>query len=308
MPAELFGEDHKFLPRPEILTFEEITRLTRLFVGLGARKLRVTGGEPLVRAELPKLIRSLSEIPGVEDLALTTNGSLLPLHAGKLADAGLRRVTVSLDALDEEVFRQTSGSPHPPSRVLQGIEAAAAAGMGPIKVNCVVQRGVNEDEIVPLARHFRGTGHILRFIEFMDVGTRNRWELTKVVSAKEIIERIQAEFALEPVGANYDGEVARRWRYVDGAGEIGVITSVTNPFCSGCTRARLTADGELVTCLFANSGLDLKQPLRDGADDEELLRLIRGTWGGRRDRYSEERAAIGKAERPERIEMYRVGG
>ena len=228
------------LPKPEILTFEEITRLARLFVGLGARKLRVTGGEPLVRAELPKLIEALAGIEGVDDLALTTNGFLLRAHAAALAEAGLRRVTVSLDSLDPEIFRRMSGSPHDPQRVLEGIDAAGAAGLGPIKVNCVVQRGVNDAAIVELARHFHGSGHVLRFIEFMDVGTRNGWELAEVVPAEEILERIDAELPLEPLEPGYPGEVARRWRYRDGGGEIGVITSV-----SGVWRRREDRYSEL---------------------------------------------------------------
>jgi cyclic pyranopterin phosphate synthase len=307
MPAELFGERHAFLPKPEILTFEEIARLARVFVDLGARKLRVTGGEPLVRAELPVLIRALAGIPGVEDLALTTNGFLLAAHARALADAGLHRVTVSLDSLDPATFRRLSGSPQGPQRVLAGIAAAAAAGLGPLKINCVVQRGENDAEVVALARHFRGSGHVLRFIEFMDVGTRNVWELGRVVPAREILERIDAVFPLEPAEPNYPGEVARRWRYRDGAGEIGAIASVTRPFCGGCTRARLTAEGRLVTCLFASEGRDLKGPLRAGADDEELRALVLGRWRARDDRYSEERAASG-ADRRGRVEMYQVGG
>ena len=310
MPADVFGERYAFLPRPEILRFEEIERLARLFVGLGARKLRVTGGEPLVRAQLPRLIARLASIPGVTDLALTTNGFLLPAHARALADAGLSRVTVSLDSLAPETFRQLSGSPHGPERVLEGIAAAEAAGLGPLKVNCVVQRGVNDEGLVDMARHFRGTGHILRFIEFMDVGTRNDWDLRRVVPAAEIVERIDAVFPLEPTEANYRGEVARRHRYRDGAGEIGVIASVTMPFCGDCSRARLTAEGALVTCLFASGGRDLKTPLRSGASDEQILEILKGTWGARSDRYSDERTAntTPGALRRARLEMHQVGG
>ncbi len=311
MPAEIFGERYRFLPKPEILTFEEIERLARLFVGLGARKLRVTGGEPLVRAELPALVARLAAIPGVEDLALTTNGFLLAGAARALADAGLRRVTVSLDSLEPEAFRRLSGSPYGPERVLEGIAAAEDAGLGPLKINCVVQRGENEDDVVELARRFRGTGHIVRFIEFMDVGTRNGWELARVVPAAEIVERIDRAFPLEAVEPNYPGEVADRWRYRDGAGEIGVIASVTRPFCGGCTRARLTAEGALVTCLFAQRGTDLKGPLRAGEDDAALRARISRVWRARDDRYSEQRAAgTGpvRVGRGGRIEMNQVGG
>ncbi len=310
MPAEIFGERYRFLPRPEILTFEEITRVARLFVGLGARKLRVTGGEPLVRAELPKLIEALAGLSGVEDLALTTNGHLLAAHARALAEAGLRRVTVSLDSHDEATFKRMSGRDFGPERVLEGIAAAEREGLAPIKINCVVQRGVNEDGIVDLARRFQGSGHIVRFIEFMDVGTRNGWDLAQVVTAREILERIDAELPIEPAEPNYEGEVARRWRYRDGSGEIGVIASVTQPFCGACTRARISAEGRLVTCLFASGGVDLKTPLRAGASDEEIVERILGTWTRRVDRYSEERAS--ETEFPARvrskIEMYQIGG
>jgi cyclic pyranopterin phosphate synthase len=310
MPAEVFGERYAFLPRAEILTFEEIERLARLFARLGARKLRLTGGEPLVRAELPRLVARLAGVTELEDLALTTNGFLLPGLARPLGEAGLRRVTVSLDSLDPDVFRRTSGSPHDPGRVLAGIAAAEAVGLAPIKVNCVVQRGVNEADVVSLARHFRGSGHVLRFIEYMDVGTRNDWNLARVVSAAEILERVDALFPLEPLPPEIPGEVATRYRYRDGAGEIGVVASVTRPFCGGCTRARLTADGRLVTCLFASGGVDLKTTLRAGADDAELLELIAGTWSRRADRYSEERSAHTGAlpARRGRVEMYQVGG
>jgi len=310
MPAEVFGDRYQFLPKPEILTFEEVVRLARLFVGLGARKLRVTGGEPLVRAELPKLIEALAGIGGIEDLALTTNGFLLRAHAAPLAEAGLRRVTVSLDCLVPEIFRRMSGSPHDPERVLEGIEAAVAAGLGPIKINCVVQRGVNDGGVVDLARHFHGSGHVLRFIEFMDVGTRNGWELEGVVPAEAILERIDAELPLEPLEPSYPGEVARRWRYRDGGGEIGLIASVSRPFCGDCTRARLSADGHLLTCLFASGGLDLKKSLREGASDAELLEIITGVWRRREDRYSELRSeqTTLPGGRRARVEMYQIGG
>jgi cyclic pyranopterin phosphate synthase len=307
MPAEVFGERYRFLPHREILSFEEITRLTQLFVQLGARKLRLTGGEPLLRADLPKLVAMLAAVPGVEDLALTTNGHLLARHAELLARAGLRRVTVSLDSHDEAVFQRMSGGFSSPARVLEGIAAAERAGLAPIKINCVVERGVNDHTVVELARHFRGSGHIVRFIEYMDVGTRNAWDRAKVVAAREIVERIDAELPLEPAEPNYRGEVARRWRYRDGAGEIGVIASVSQPFCGDCTRARLSASGELVTCLFATSGRDLKGPLRSGASDDELLQRIAGTWRERTDRYSEERADL-PLRTPRRLEMYQLGG
>ncbi len=309
MPAEVFGEDYRFLPRKNILRFEEILRIARLAVDGGVRKLRITGGEPLVRADLASLIRGLSDLQGVEDLAMTTNAVLLPKHAQALADAGLNRVTTSLDSLRPEVFARMSGEKGTPDQVLAGIAAAEAAGLAPLKVNCVVQRGVNDDDVLPLARHFKGTGHILRFIEFMDVGTMNGWELDQVYSSREIVERIDQEFPLEPVDPNYRGEVARRYRYKDGSGEIGLISSVTQPFCGDCTRARLSAEGELVTCLFAKGGQDLKTPLREGASDETLRQLIFGTWEARADRYSEERSArTGPRKAGERIEMYRIGG
>jgi cyclic pyranopterin phosphate synthase len=308
MPAETFGPGFKFLPRKEVLTYEEIARLTRVFVSLGTRKLRITGGEPLVRSDLPELIEQLAAIPGVEDVALTTNGHLLEKFALPLARAGLRRVTVSLDSHDPEVFKQMSGGVSAPERVLRGIEAAASAGLGPIKINCVVQRGVNDHTFVELAALFRGTGRILRFIEYMDVGTANGWELAQVVPAREIVARIAERFPLEPADPNYRGEVAKRWRYVDGGGEIGVISSVTQPFCGDCTRARLSAEGSLVTCLFATAGRDLKTPLRSGASDDALREAIAGVWGRRRDRYSEERAERGQERAGSRIEMFKLGG
>ena len=307
MPAEIYGERYRFLPKPEILSFEEITRLARLFVSLGAKKLRLTGGEPLLRAELPRLVAMLAAIPGVEDLALTTNGHLLPRLAEPLARAGLRRITVSLDSHDDEVFRRMSGGHSSPAHVLEGIAAAEAAGLAPIKINCVVQRDVNDHTLVALAERFRGTGHIVRFIEYMDVGTKNAWNPAQVFSAREIVAVIDAALPVEPAEPNYRGEVAQRWRYRDGSGEIGVIASVTQPFCGDCTRARLTADGSLVTCLFAASGRDLKGPLRAGASDDELRERIAGSWRRRADRYSEERAQI-PLRAPRRIEMYQVGG
>jgi len=306
MPAEVFGERYQFLPRPEILTFEEIERVAHICVGLGARKLRITGGEPLLRAQLEVLIERLAKIPGVEDLALTTNGSLLADRAAALAAAGLQRVTVSLDSLDADTFRRMNGRDVSVERVLAGIEAASQAGLGPVKINCVVVRGVNDAELLPLARHFHGTGHVLRLIEFMDVGTRNEWQLERVLPVCEMLERIDAELPLEPLEPTYPGEVARRYRYRDGGGEIGLIGSVTRPFCGDCTRGRLSADGRLVTCLFAAKGQDVKAALRGGASDAELAALIGGVWSARADRYSEERSL--RTEPAPRIEMYEIGG
>jgi cyclic pyranopterin phosphate synthase len=308
MPAETFGPGFKFLPRKEVLSYEEIARLARIFVSLGTQKLRITGGEPLVRADLPALIAQLAGVAGVRDIALTTNGHLLEKLAAPLASAGLRRVTVSLDSHDPDVFKRMSGGISAPERVLRGIDAAAAAGLAPVKINCVVQRGVNDHTLVELAARFRGTGHIVRFIEYMDVGTANGWELAQVVPAREIVARIAERFPLEPAEPNYRGEVARRWRYADGQGEIGVISSVTQPFCGDCTRARLSAEGSLVTCLFASSGRDLKTPLRAGASDDALRELIAGTWRVRKDRYSEERTELAAQRAGSRIEMFKLGG
>ena len=311
MPAEIYGERYRFLPKPELLTFEEIERLARLFAGLGAEKIRITGGEPLLRHGLPDLIERLAVLPGLRDLTLTTNGHLLARQAQALRDAGLARITVSLDSHDDETFQRMSGRGFQAARVLEGIEAAAKVGFAPIKINCVVQRGVNDDGIVALARRFKGSGHILRFIEFMDVGTLNGWDLSQVVSAREIVERISEALPLEPVDPNYVGEVAKRWRYRDGSGEIGVISSVTHPFCAECSRARLTIEGRLVTCLFAEGGVDLRGPLREGEGDDALRDRIAAVWHRRRDRYSEERAA--QTTTPDggprqKIEMYQIGG
>ena len=298
MPREVFGADHAFLDRKEVLSLEEIARVAALFVEQGVRKIRLTGGEPLVRRGLETLVEKLAAIPELEDLSLTTNGSLLtPARARALRDAGLGRVTVSLDALDDAVFKRINDVNFPVAGVLRAIDAAATAGLAPIKVNMVVKRGGNEDEIVPMARQFRGTGHIVRYIEYMDVGNSNGWELADVVSAREIVERIDEAYPLEPIGANYPGEVAKRWRYRDGAGEVGVIASVSQPFCGGCTRARLSAEGRLYTCLFATSGHDLRAPLRAGATDDELRSRLARVWGRRDDRYSELRtAATGRAD------------
>ena len=258
MPAEVFGARYAFLPKPEILTFEEIQRLTRLFVDLGVRKLRLTGGEPLLRADVPTLVRLLTQIDGVEDTALTTNGYLLPRYAEALRKAGLNRVTVSLDSLDDDVFKRMNGREISVERVLEGIRAAEAAGFDQIKINCVVQRGVNDEAVAELARHFKGTGHIVRYIEYMDVGNLNQWSLSEVVPAREIVSRVSEVAPIEPAAPNYRGEVANRYRYADGSGEIGVIASVSQPFCGDCTRARLSTDGHLLTCLFAGGGKDLK--------------------------------------------------
>jgi cyclic pyranopterin phosphate synthase len=305
MPKEVFGRDYKFLRRDQLLSFEEIERLTRTFVTHGVEKVRLTGGEPLLRRDVERLVEMLARIPGL-DLTLTTNGSLLPLKARALRNAGLRRVTVSLDSLDDAVFRAMNDVDFPVERVLEGIDAAEAAGLSPIKVNMVVKRGVNDDSIAGMARHFRGTGRILRFIEFMDVGATNGWRMDDVVPASEIIERIGAEFALEPIEPNYPGEVARRWRYQDGGGEVGVIASVTQPFCGDCTRARLSAEGTLYTCLFAVRGHDLRALVRSGASDDQLQETIAGLWGRRTDRYSELRSAA-TSDAP-RVEMSYIGG
>ena len=312
MPAELYGENYPFLPKSELLSFEEIERLARLFIDLGVEKLRITGGEPLLRHELFRLIERLVAIPGLRDIALTTNGYLLEKQAAVLRDAGIERITVSLDSLDEEIFKRMSGRTFGPQRVLAGIEAANRAGMRPIKINCVVQRGVNDHTLVDLARSFRGTGHIVRFIEFMDVGTLNGWDLSQVVPAAEIVARIGAEFPIDPIDPNYRGEVANRYRYRDGSGEIGIIASVSAPFCGDCTRARLTIEGKLVTCLFAADGTDLRTPLRSGASDAELRDLIDTIWSHRTDRYSEQRSALTESGDPStrkaKIEMYQIGG
>jgi cyclic pyranopterin phosphate synthase len=304
MPKEVFGRDYSFLERAALLSFEEITRVARLFKELGVRKIRITGGEPLVRRDVERLVAELHELGGLE-LALTTNGTLLPQKAQALADAGLDRVTVSLDSVDDAQFRALNDVDFPVERVLEGIDAAAAAGL-PVKINAVVKRGSNDGGIVALAERFRGTGHTLRFIEYMDVGHTNGWRLDDVVSADEIVARLAERWPLEPADAERPDDTARRWRYVDGAGEVGVIASVTKPFCGGCSRARLSAEGKLYTCLFGVKGHDLRAPLRLGASDEELSELLRGVWGRRTDRYSELRTA-GTADLP-KVEMSYIGG
>jgi cyclic pyranopterin phosphate synthase len=304
MPKSVFGQGYRFMDRKELLTFEELERVARAFVGLGVEKIRLTGGEPLLRRELERLIERLAAIDGL-DLTLTTNASLLARKASALRDAGLARVNVSLDSLDDATFRAMNDVDFPVERVLEGIEAAAAVGL-PVKVNAVVKRGVNDRGVVDMARRFRGTGHALRFIEFMDVGATNGWRLDDVVPAAEIVERIDAVFPLEPVEASYPGEVAQRYRYRDGAGEIGVITSVTQPFCGDCTRARISAEGKLYTCLFAVRGTDLRAVLRAGATDDELRETVAGIWSRRSDRYSEIRT--GRTSELPRIEMSYIGG
>jgi GTP 3',8-cyclase len=304
MPKEIYGRDFHFLERTALLSFEEIERLARVFVSLGVEKIRLTGGEPLLRRDLERLVAMLAAIDDL-DLTLTTNGSLLARKAAALAAAGLKRVTVSLDSLDDAVFRAMNDVDFPVARVLAGIEAAAAAGL-PVKINCVVKRSVNDDGLVELARFFHGSGHTLRFIEYMDVGQTNGWRLDDIVSAAEIIERISAELPLEPIESAYRGEVARRFHYRDGGGELGVIASVTQPFCGDCTRARISADGKLYTCLFARRGHDLRTLLRRGDDDEAVQQAIVGVWSGRRDRYSELRTAE-TASQP-KVEMSYIGG
>jgi cyclic pyranopterin phosphate synthase len=305
MPKEIFGRDYQFLEREALLTFEEIARLANVFHQLGVAKVRLTGGEPLVRRDLERLVALLNDIPGL-DLTLTTNGSLLREKAARLREAGLGRVTVSLDSLDDRVFGAMNDVDFPVARVLDGIQAAQEAGLAPVKVNMVVKRGVNEDSLLPMAEHFRGTGIVVRFIEYMDVGHSNGWRMDDVVPAAEILARIGAAFPIEAVAPNYPGEVANRYRYRDGAGEIGVIASVTQAFCSTCTRARLSTDGHLYTCLFAQRGYELKRMLRDGSDDAAIAGAIAAIWQGRADRYSEIRTAETARER--KVEMSYIGG
>jgi len=305
MPKEIFGKDYQFLERSALLSFEEITRIARLFTRLGVEKIRLTGGEPLVRRNLEQLIGQLALIPGL-DLTLTTNGSLLAKKAEALHAAGLKRITVSLDSLDDAVFKAMNDVDFPVAKVIEGIDAAAAAGFAPVKVNMVVKRGLNEHSILPMARFFRERGHILRFIEYMDVGATNGWRMDDVVSAREIVDIISREMPLEPAVANYSGEVAERWRYKDGGGEIGVIASVTQAFCRDCTRARISTEGQLYTCLFATAGHDLRALLRGGASDEAIHAAIGKVWTQREDRYSEIR---GEQTVPlKKIEMSYIGG
>ena len=305
MPKEVFGDDYAFMPRNQLLSFEEIMRVAKIFVELGVEKIRITGGEPLLRRHIENLIEQLARLP--VEITLTTNGSLLKKKAQALRDAGLHRVTVSLDGMDDAVFKRMNDVDYPVADVLEGIAAAAAVGLAPIKVNCAVKRGTNDDQILPLARHFRHSGHILRFIEYMDVGASNGWRMDEVLPSAEVIARIAAEFPLAAIDPNYPGEVAERWRYQDGGGEIGVISSVTQAFCSSCTRIRLSTEGQLYTCLFAQSGHDLRALLRRGAGDEALRREIAAVWRARDDRYSEIRTAATTLP-GSRIEMSYIGG
>lgn len=310
MPEEIFGSDFKFLPKEKLLTFEELTRLTRIFVSLGVEKVRITGGEPLMRKDLPTLIRMISGVEGVKDIAMTTNGSLLAKHAQSLKEAGLHRVTVSLDSLDDDRFGQMNGRGFKVSHVLDGIQAAAAAGLK-IKVNMVVQKGTNDQDVLPMARYFREQGHILRFIEYMDVGNSNGWRLDQVLPSQDIVKQIHREMPLEPVEPNHYGEVASRYRYVGEEGEVGFISSVTQAFCSTCTRVRLSAEGKMYSCLFATAGTDLRDPLREGWSDPKIRELISEFWSLRTDRYSEERLSNTpelKKRKKNKVEMSHIGG
>ncbi len=309
MPKEQYHEHYRFLKSQERLSFDEITRLARLFAGLGVRKLRLTGGEPLLRTNLADLVGDLSDIQGIEDIALTTNGVLLGQHAVDLHANGLRRVTVSLDTLDKEIFARMSGGFAALDQVLHGIEAAIGAGLTPVKINAVIERGLNDHTALDLLERFRGSPAIVRFIEFMDVGNRNKWLPERVVPSRELAARIHARWPIQPISQNYPGEVAQRWRFEDGAGEVGFISSVSQPFCGACSRARLSSEGKFYTCLFATHGLDLRAPLRAGADDTEVLNLIRGAWGVRTDRYSELREELRRTEpATQKIEMNYIGG
>ncbi len=310
MPKTQFHENYRFLKSQERLSFEEIARLARLFASLGVQKLRLTGGEPLLRANLPELIGDLSGIPGIEDIALTTNGVLLAQHAVELHANGLKRVTVSLDTLDKWIFTRMSGGFGALEQVLQGIDAAIAAGLAPVKINAVIERGVNDHSALDLVEHFRGMPVIVRFIEFMDVGNRNEWRPDMVVPSRELAARIHARWPMHPVSENYRGEVAQRWRFDDGVGEVGFISSVSQPFCGACSRARLSSEGKFYTCLFATKGLDLRVASRSGATDADLLQMIRGTWLERTDRYSELRELLRRDRDPaaQKIEMYYLGG
>jgi cyclic pyranopterin phosphate synthase len=309
MPETEFHEDYEFLTRAQRLTHDEMLMVARVATGLGVSKIRLTGGEPLLDKKLPELVNGLSGLPGVDDLALTTNATLLAPLAQTLADAGLHRVTISLDSLDEDVFKTMSGGRGDLATVMAGIDAAEKAGLLPIKVNVVVERSVNDHTVLDLLEHFRGSGHIVRLIEFMDVGNRNGWRIDQVVPSKELLERVQERWPLTPVGRNYPGEVARRYAYADGAGEIGFISSVTEAFCGSCSRARLSADGVLYTCLFATQGTDLREPIRNGAGDDELGDILSRIWLQRADRYSElRRTDIAEHHALSKVEMYRIGG
>ena len=309
MPETEFHADYEFLTRAQRLTHDEMLMVARVASGLGVSKIRLTGGEPLLDKKLPELVRGLSELPGVDDLALTTNATLLAPLARVLADAGLHRVTISLDSLDEDVFKTMSGGRGDLSTVMAGIDAAEKAGLSPIKINVVVERGVNDHTVLDLLEYFRGSGHIVRLIEFMDVGNRNGWRIDQVVPSRELLERVQERWPLNPVGRNYPGEIARRYAYADGAGEIGFISSVTEAFCGSCSRARLSADGVLYTCLFATQGTDLREPIRNGAGDDELGDILSRIWLQRADRYSElRRTDVAEHHALSKVEMYRIGG
>ncbi|MBN1564692.1 MAG: GTP 3',8-cyclase MoaA [Anaerolineae bacterium] len=306
MPAEIYGEKYTFLAKKDLLSFEEITRVARISAELGVRKIRLTGGEPLVRQQIETLVAQLAQIDGIDDLAMTTNAYLLPQKADALKAAGLQRITVSLDSLDNDVFRRMNGNRADVSDVLAGLEAAEQAGFAPIKINMVVQRGVNDQSVVDMARFGKERGYIVRFIEYMDVGTLNGWRLDEVVPASEIVQMIHADMPLEPLDSNYHGEVAQRYRYADGPGEIGLITSVTQPFCGSCTRLRLSPEGRMFTCLFGVEGTDLREPLRAGASEAEIAQIMTGMWQQRTDRYSELRSSLTKPR--EKVEMFHIGG
>jgi cyclic pyranopterin phosphate synthase len=309
MPSEKFHHAYQFLDREEWLTFEEIARLAQLFVASGVVKIRITGGEPLLRPEVSKLVKSMSALQGVEDLALTTNGSFLQDQAVHLFQAGLKRLTVSLDTLDEGISRQMNGERGSVAQILKGIHAAESAGFHSLKINTVVQRGVNDHTLVDLVKYFRGTPHVIRFIEYMDVGNQNHWDHKHVVPSKDIVAMIHREFPLKPLGANYDSEVASRYAYTDGKGEIGLISSVSEPFCGSCSRLRLSADGKMYSCLFATQATDLKRPMRSGATNKELYELIQSTWQARTDRYSQERSRLALQNKIlNKVEMYQIGG
>ena len=306
MPAEIYGERYQFLPRNDLLTFEEITRIVNITVGLGVKKVRITGGEPLVRQDVEKLVSMISRINGIEDLAMTTNAYLLSGMAQTLKDAGLHRITVSMDSVDDDVFQRMNGRGFGTAKVMNGIDSAKRAGFNPIKINAVVQKGINDHTLVDLAKWCRDNGHIPRFIEYMDVGTLNEWKLDEVLPASEIVRIIGEELPVEQLDPAYVGEVARRYRYLDDKGEFGVISSVTQPFCGDCTRLRLSPEGRIVTCLFAETGTDLREPMRNGATDEQVSDIIQGTWRVREDRYSEERTTMNEPR--SKVEMYHIGG
>ena len=310
MPREVFGPGYRFVPRSELLRLEEISRIVRVFAGYGVRKIRITGGEPLIRRDLEQLVEMIAAIEGIEDISMTTNASMLTRERARLLRAaGLNRINISLDALDQPTFHRINDVEFPVGRVLQGIEHAQAVGFDRVKINAVIRRGFNEHSILQLVGHFRGSGAILRFIEFMDVGSSNQWQLNEVVSARQMVDIIHAEFPIAPASPNYHGEVAKRWRYLDGTGEVGFITSVTEPFCGDCTRARLSSVGKVYTCLFATEGHDLRDLIREGASDKALARRIRTIWMSREDRYSELRSRTSATVNPaHRVEMSHIGG